>query len=141
MNITQGQLPVRFDRKFHLSYVESHAQLLLRSGRGGYHRGQTLRHDSVVDILFKNVATLALMESFIPLEISLADEVEVEKFRRFLKCELGNRNLYALRGEDGLGYVLAGALYWVDDHDGSTEEPSVLIATPERSENMVVMRA
>lgn len=76
-----------------------------------------------------------------PLKVSLADEAETEEFIRFLNCEIGNRKLYVLRGGDEIGYVLAGALYWVDDHEGSTEEPGVLIAAPQRSDDLVVMSA
>jgi hypothetical protein len=127
---------------FHLgSFTGAHAQVLFRSGRSGYFKGAYLKYDSVVDILFKDVGALALTESYYRLEVSLADESETDEFCRYLRCEAGDRSLYVLRGEDSLGYVLAGALYWVDDESGSTEKLSVLLDDSERSKSIEVMRA
>lgn len=142
MRVVPAQLPVEFGRKFHLGgYVGSHAQVLFRSGRSGYHRGEYLKCGSVVDLLFKNVAALAVSESYYPLKVSLADDADIEVFQRFLKCEIGDRNLYVLYGDDSVGYVLAGAAYWLDDPIGSTEEPSVLIAESSRSKDIEVSQA
>ncbi|MGW4369771.1 hypothetical protein ACWEKT_29390 [Nocardia takedensis] len=142
MRVVEGTLPFVFDRKFHMGpYVGTHAQFLLRSGRSGYHDGRMLKYDSVVDVLFKNVAAVAVSENYFPLEVAYANAQEVDEFRRFMHCELGDRTLYALRGQREVGYVLASGLYWIDDPDGSTSEPSVLVETPQRSENMVAMTA
>jgi hypothetical protein len=137
-----GELPLRVDRIFHLAtYIGSHSQILFRSGRGGYHDGQVLKYDSVFDVLFKNVSAIAISENFYPLEISYSSPVEIGEFRRLMRLELGDRNLYTLRGAAEVGYVLAGAMYWVDDSDGSTEEVSILVDPPERANNIEVMRA
>lgn len=142
MHAIPGQLPVQFDRKFHLGgYEGGHAQVLFRSGRTGYHRGEHLKYDSVTDVLFKNVAALAVAENYYRLEISLAGEVEKIEFCRFLKCEIGERNLYVLHGEESAGYVLAGAMYWIDDEAGSTGERSVLYGESDRAKGIEVMRA
>jgi hypothetical protein len=142
MHIVDGQLPVQFGRKFHLSsYEGSHAQVLFRSGRTGYHRGEYLEYGSIVDVLFKNVAALAIMESYYPLKISMGDEVNLKEFQRIFTCEIGDRNLYILHGADSVGYMLAGALYWVDDKFGSTDQVSMLIANSARSDNVEVKRA
>jgi hypothetical protein len=142
MRIVPGQLPVRLQRKFHLGgYEGGHAQVLFRSGRSGYHRGEYFKYESVTDLLFKNVAALAVTESYYPLEVSLANEEDLQAFSRFLSCEIGSRHLYVLRGEASIGYVLAGAMYWVDDAKGSTEGPSVLIAEFGMSSEIEVMQA
>jgi hypothetical protein len=46
-----------------------------------------------------------------------------------------------LRGQDSVGYVLAGAMYWVEDSLGSTEDPSVLLGGVDRVMELDVMRA
>lgn len=142
MHIIPGQLPVRFQRKFHLGdYEASHAQVLFRSGRTGYHGGEYLKYESVTDILFKNVAALAVRENYYALEISLAGRADVREFNRFLKCEIGDRNLYVLRDDVSTGYVLAGAMYWIDDATGSIEDPSLLLAESGRSPDIDIFRA
>ncbi|MBB1158141.1 hypothetical protein [Amycolatopsis dendrobii] len=125
---TPGRLPLTLNRKFHLSnYVSSHAQVLLRSGRSGYHDGEYLKYDSMVDVLFKNVSALAVVDSYYPLVISEAEPSDFERFSALLNVELGNRKLYVLRGSDSMGYIVAGALYWADDPEGSASEESVLL--------------
>jgi hypothetical protein len=125
-----GRLPLVLNRKFHLGKYESgHAQLLLRSGRSGYHDGEHLKYDSVADVLFKNVSVLAVAESYHPLEVALGGPAEFAGLHDLLNCELGDRKLYVLRSSFGgpVGYVVAGAVYWTDDPDGSTGAESVLL--------------
>lgn len=142
MRVLPGQLPVQFGRKFHLdSYESSHAQLLFRSATAAYHDGKHLKYDSVTDVLFKNVAALAVSENYFPLEVSLAKEAELKDFQQLLKSEIRDQNLYILRGDDSVGYVLAGAVYWIDDPIGSIREKSVLVAESDRSSTIEVMGA
>ncbi|QVI24141.1 hypothetical protein KHQ06_16000 [Nocardia tengchongensis] len=141
MQIIPGELPLEFNRKFHLSYTAGHSQVLFRSNRLGYDSGEVLEYGSNVEILFKNVAAIAVHQNYFPLKVSLADNAEIEEFCNLLNCDPGDRRVYALRGDNGAGYVLAGALYWVEDWEGASEEPSVLIAAPPRLENMTVMGA
>jgi hypothetical protein len=95
----------------------------------------------VVDVLFKNIAALAVVESYYRLKISLADKVEKEAFCRLLGCEIDERNLYVLRGSESVGYVLAGSMYWIDDKIGSIDESSVLLGESDRANDIEVVRA
>ena len=81
MSALLTSLPVCFERKFSLgAYLYSHAELLLRSGRIGYHEGQRFENHSVIDILFKNVSFMAVAESYVPLEVSFGNTADVEEF-------------------------------------------------------------
>ena len=142
MIILPASLPLTLDRKFFLAgHRGGHAQVLFRSGRSAYHNGQLLKYGSVVDALFKNVAAMALVENYYPLEISLGDERQFEPLRDLLNCTLDDRKLYILRGGESRGYVVAGALYWIDDPDGSTSSESVLVDDLERAEGVEVYTA
>lgn len=142
MRFVPGQLPVSFNRKFHLSgYMGGHARVLFRSGRSGYHRGEHLKYGTVLDIEFKNVAALAIAESYFALEISLASPDEIAAFQSLLHCPIGDRKLYALRGDDSVGYVLASAVYWFDDPVAMTEDPSVFVDDLGRGADVEVFRA
>ena len=135
-------LPLTLDRKFFLSgHRGGHAQVLLRSGRSAYHNGQLLKYESVVDILFKNVAAMALVDSYYPLKISLGDDRQCKPLRDLLNCTLDNRKLYILQGGESRGYVVAGALYWIDDSNGSTSSESILVEDSERAESIEVYTA
>ncbi|MFF2086140.1 hypothetical protein ACFVVM_20375 [Nocardia sp. NPDC058176] len=142
MNIVPGVLPLRVDRKFHLAaFVGTHAQILLRSGRSYYHDGHFPEHESVFDVLFKNVGAIAIWENFYPLEVAYASSAEIEDFLRFQGGELGRRTLYTLRGAKQVGYVLASSMYWTDDPDGSVGEESILVEPTGRAAEIEVMEA
>ncbi|OLR94801.1 hypothetical protein [Actinokineospora bangkokensis] len=128
MHRSSGPLPLEVDRKFVLSgYVYSHSQLLLRSGRTGYDKGEYLAHDSVYDVLFKDVGAVVVSDSYRPLRISVASGEERRAVESVLGRGLDERTLFRLRGAESSGYVLAGAVYWLDDPAGSVEGPSALI--------------
>lgn len=137
-----ARLPLILDRKFFLSgHLGSHAQVLLRSGRSAYHNGQLLKYGSVVDVLFKDVSAMALVDSYYPLEISRGGDCEFASLHDLLGCSLGDRKIYVLQSGESRGYVVAGALYWIDDPDGSTSSESALVGDLERTKGLEVYTA
>ncbi|MDT0345991.1 hypothetical protein [Streptomyces litchfieldiae] len=79
-----------------------------------------------MDIQFKDVAALAVADSYYSLDIAEATEEEAERFLQLLGCDVGDRRIYRLRGGTSTGFVAAGALYWLEDPEGSVHEPSAL---------------
>lgn len=134
---------MKYDRKFYLYSMAEHASVLIRSSLNAYHDGQMMKYDSAIDIQFKNVAALAIARSYFPLEVAYASENEADSFCRFLNCEIGDRNLYVLRGGEEIGYVLASVMFWVEDRESVVGERSVLYSeTPQpRLANMVILQA
>lgn len=144
MHVVKGELPLSLDRRFLLtSYLPGHAQLLFRSGRVEHGGGERREYSSVVDLLFMNVAAIAVAEDYPRLEVSLATNEELAAFTRFLNIDIDAdaRNLYSLNGGRLKGYVLAGAMCWFDDPAGSIEEESVLISDSDRARDIFVNRA
>lgn len=91
--------------------------------------------------MFANVKALAVTESYFPLEISIADgemKLELEKFLGLDSSLDGN--VYLLNGLHSLGYVCAGAVYWVDDPYGDIEEETVLLASSEKQNSIEIYR-
>ncbi|MFE1963119.1 hypothetical protein [Streptomyces sp. NPDC059479] len=141
MLVLPGVLPKTFDRKFHMyGPVGGHGGFLLRSGKKGYHEGTHLSYVPVVDILFRDVLVVAINDWYYPLVVDYGTSEELEALRSLLRFDssLGERKLYALRGSSSVGYLIAGSVSWIDDPDGSTSEPSVLLGGLDRTSGIEV---
>jgi len=111
-------MSMKFPRRFQVwLYAVSHAQLLLRSNRSN-------EFQTRIDVLFKNVAAVALPTRFEGLEVSEASKEEATRFSPQLGSnEIENRKVFAIRGSNYCGYVVAGAVFWHED-DGHHYDPS-----------------
>jgi hypothetical protein len=74
----------------------------------------------------QEVAATAVADACFSLEIAEASPEEARAFLGLLGCEIGNRRVYRLRGEEVRGFVAAGALSWIEDPEGSVHEPGAL---------------
>src|SRR5215472_14871400 len=103
-NDTMSEAIIGFHRKFEVwLYSVSHGQLLLRSNRSE-------KFSTRIDVLFKDVAAMALPTVFDGL--SVAEAVTDEA--RNLNIQLGalrisNRKVFVIWGPTFKGYVVAGA--------------------------------
>jgi hypothetical protein len=109
---------ISFQRRFEVwLYIVSHGQLLLRSNRSE-------KFSTRIDVLFKDVAAMALPTAFDELSIA---EVSTD-VARDLNVQLGvwrleRRKVFAIRGANFRGYVVAGAVFWHED-EGTHSDPS-----------------
>ena len=118
---------ISFQRTFEVwLYSVSHGQLLLRSNRSE-------KFSTRIDVLFKDVAAMALPTVFDGLSVAEAATNELHD----LNIQLGalpiqNRKIFTIRGANFRGYVVAGAVFWHEDEgyhfDESYFEQSLLIA-------------
>ena len=113
---------VRFDRIFQLwLYSVSHGQLLLRSTKDQTHQTQ-------VDILFKNVATIQLPVLFAGLVISEMSTEEV----RSLNLSAGlltvnERKCFKLEGDNWHGLIVAGHVSWLENDAEYAAESALML--------------
>jgi hypothetical protein len=124
-------LPVSFPgRKFHLDgRGGGHAGYVFRSPQTGYHAGSALRHEELVDFGFLDVAAAAVLDHYFAPELNRATAEETAAFAALLGARaggFGDRKVYRIRGEGGVGYVAAGSLTWLADPDGDITLPSHL---------------
>lgn len=108
---------VNFQRTFQIwLYSASHTQLLLRSTK-------SKELPTRVDVLFKDVAALALPTLFDGLSISEATADEARNLNMPLgNKEIDGRKVLLVRGSNFLGYVVAGYLYWHEDEGDHFDE-------------------
>ena len=108
-------------RRFELwTYVVSHRQLLLRSNKSEQHAQRC-------EILFTNVARVDLPTLVDDLDIQLATgETTPAAVAHLGALERADRPVYLVRGQNCLGYVVAGSLA-VKEDDGEYHSPSGLL--------------
>lgn len=108
------------DRTFQLwSYTVGHSRLLLRSTKSE-------QRGTRVDILFKNVANINLPTVIEDLNVERADAATTRALARSLgSADLGERQVFLVRGRNCDGYVVAGALVHRED-EGEYDEASAL---------------
>ena len=109
---------ISFQRKFQVwLYSVSHGQLLLRSNRTeDFSTPIDVVFNTRVDILFKDVAAMALPTLFDGLSVAETAKDEAHD----LNIQLGawpiqNRKTFAIWGANFSGYVVAGAVFWHED--------------------------
>lgn len=98
------------------SYTVSHGQLLLR-------RTKSREHPTRFDVLFSNVAYMGLATVFDELDLSEAD---ISVFPALGALSLSDRVIYAVRGINAEGIVIAGSVVWHEDQ-GDYDDPSHLL--------------
>jgi hypothetical protein len=98
-------------------YTVSHAQLLLRSTKDG-ERGTR------IDILFKDVQAVQLPTILRGLHMVVMSGQEAVEKSKAMGVELrGNHSVFALRGSNYAGFVIAGGAF-VHEDEGSHSDPS-----------------
>jgi hypothetical protein len=98
-------------------FTVRHAQLLLRSTRSG-ERGTR------VDILFKGVRAVQLPTTLRGLNMTVMPRKEAIEMSQTMGVQLrGNESVFALRGSNYAGFVIAGAAFLHED-EGSHSDPS-----------------
>lgn len=107
------------DRRFQLwAYSVSMSRLLLRSTKD---EGATTR----IDILFQNVAAVALPASLLGVVVRPANDEELRWIADSSGVEVRSGRAFVVEGDGYRGYVVAGAVVEAKD-DGEYFEPSPL---------------
>ena len=109
---------ISFQRNFQVwLYSVSHGQLLLRSNRTeDFSTPIDVVFNTRIDVLFKNVAAMALPTLFDGPSVAETATDEAPD----LNIQLGawpiqNRKVFAIWGANFSGYVVAGAVFWRED--------------------------
>jgi hypothetical protein len=115
---------VNFSRRFQIwNYTVGHSELLLRSTKTS---GVVTR----VDVFFKNVAAIHLPTILDGLSVSEASAEETAELHiQVDPSRLEGRKVFAVRGSNFTGYVIAGVIAWHED-EREYHEPSRFSLTP-----------
>jgi hypothetical protein len=102
------------------SYTIGHGRLLLR-------RTKTAAHPRRADVLFKDAGWICLPSSMEGVTIAgVSFEVAGELLAKAGPVRTNERKLFKVEGAAQEGFVLAGAVVWVED-DGEYHDPTSLL--------------